>query len=187
MDKPTLKERKPVMDYHDMIDYIEKKYNITVRDYNRTFESSRDFTKETGLNVFLCPDISGKYKPEWQSPGYEGWTIIEGGLRSGSKKRIKATEQEYKEQFQEYYDICSEFKQWKIKNNISEVYLDYWHWLLDKQFYDVNNGSTEYWNIKGILDDKDTPEWVYTITKYVYDEFKDNLDKDGGIEVLIEW
>jgi hypothetical protein len=94
MKKPTPLKRESLLDYHDIINYIEEKYDIYVRDYNKTFECSKDFEKETGLNVFKCPDVSGKYNPDWQEEGYEGWTIIEGGIRNGSGKRIKATKEQ---------------------------------------------------------------------------------------------
>lgn len=186
MKKPTPLKREPLLDYHDMINFVEEKYDIKVNDYNKTFKCAIDFKKQMGLNVYLSPDVSGKYVPEWQEEGYEGWTIIEGGLRNIDGKRIKATKEEYDEQFKEYYAICGEFKQWKVENNVSETYLNYWHWMIDGQFQDIHNGSTAYWNLKDILDG-DNPEWVIEITRYVYDEFKEHLDKDGGLEVIVEW
>ena len=42
-------------------------------------------------------------------------------------------------------------------------------------------------NITEIIEDKKTPSWVKEITQLIYDEFKDDLDKDGGLEVWISW
>lgn len=58
--------------------------------------------------------------------------------------------------------------------------------MLDGQFEDIYNGSTVYWNLKEILDEEN-PEWVKEITQYVYNEFKEYLDEEGGFNVLIEW
>ena len=65
---------------------------------------------------------------------------------------------------------------------------DYWHWLIDNEFYNLSNGSEQYWNMKDILDDDDlAPDWVKKITQLFYDEFKDHLDEDGGMHVLVQW
>jgi hypothetical protein len=109
--KPTPKERKPILDFHEVIRFIEKKHKIDVRDY------------------------AGKFK---------------GGSMD------------------------------------DKPYLDYWHWLIENHFYDVNNGCERHWDIKFILEG-DGPDWVKEITQLVYDEFKDNLDKDGGVDVNIWW
>ena len=66
-------------------------------------------------------------------------------------------------------------------------YLDYWHWMIDNQFYELHNGSEQYWDIKGILEGESTPDWVREITQLVFDEFKEQLDENGGMEVYISW
>lgn len=37
MEKPTLKQREPIMNYDEMISYVQDKYNIQVRDYKGLF------------------------------------------------------------------------------------------------------------------------------------------------------
>jgi hypothetical protein len=102
MEKPTKHKRKEVMDYHEMIKFINEKYSIDTRNYK----------------------------------GH-----------------------------------------------------DYWHWMLDNGFYEVSNGGTDIFELKDILDDEDgdKPEWVLEITKLIYDEFIDELDEDGSVEVLLSW
>lgn len=182
MNKPTPKVRQPIMDYHEMIDFVEKKYEFDTRDYKGKHKLYIPFEKETGINVYKCPDVSGK-----QEGTYKGWMIYEGGLIKGTRK-IKATEKEYKEQFQEYYANCGQFEKWKKDKGYGDIpYLDYWHWLMERCFQEVSNGSDNYFNVKEIIDDAETPEWVREITQKIYDEFKDSLDKNGGLEVHIEW
>lgn len=72
--------------------------------------------------------------------------------------------------------------------NKDAPYQDYWHHLLDGQFAFVERGTVQYWNLEDMLDEEeDTPEWVKTITQYVYDEFVNELDADGGFEVWVNW
>ncbi len=117
MNKPLPKTRT-MMDFHEMIHFVEKKYKIDVRDYAGKFKETKSVSDD---------------KP----------------------------------------------------------YLDYWHWMIENHFYEVNNGCDMYWNILGILgkneDYEEGPDWVKEITQLVYDEFKDNLDSDGGLMVHIEW
>jgi len=117
MNKPIPTKRKDIFIFHDMMDYIEKKYNFDMHDY--------------------------------------------------AKKYSDKTAQD-------------------------NPYLNYWHWLIGNCFYELSNGCERYWNILEILEgdpgyEHDTPDWVKEITQMVYDEFKDDLDKDGGIEVYISW
>lgn len=109
--KPGKITRPEVMDYHEMVDFIENKYKIGVRDYHKTYSKDND-----------------DYEP----------------------------------------------------------YMDYWHWLCD-YFCEVTNGGTCYWGLKEIIEDEDYPKWIKEITQLFYDEFKDELDEDGGVEVLISW
>ncbi len=47
MDKPTKQIVKPPMiDYHKMIHFIEKKYNIQVRDYHEHYDKSKPDWRE---------------------------------------------------------------------------------------------------------------------------------------------
>jgi hypothetical protein len=193
MEKPAKKKRSPLMNYHDMVRFVEEKYNIDVRDYNGLFggtnkESHFDkYQRITGdcmpFGNNAYPDVSGKYNKEWQEEGYEGWTIIRDG------ERIKATKKQYDEDFKLIHAQYKRYQKWEQENPENEApeYLDYWHWLLNNHFCDVRNPCEEYFNMTEILEDEETPDWVKEITQKFYDEFKDDLDKDGGIEVHISW
>jgi hypothetical protein len=188
MEKPKLKQRSSILDYHEVIHFIEKKYNIDTRDYASLF--GHGGKKEGHFEVYQrvtgdkmpCgyPDVSGKYIPDWQEPGYEGWTIIRNG------EKIKATKEEYDADFKLIHDHYKRYQEW-VKTNPEPPYLDYWHWLLDRCFCEIHNGSTAYWNVMDIIKDKKTPDWVKEITQKVADEFGEYFDKDGCVEVLIEW
>lgn len=110
--KPKKEVREPVINYLDMVKYIEKKYKIGTRSYHEKY----------------------------------------------SKKN----------------------KDWK-------EYMDFWHWMLGNCFYEIHNPCDCYWNMKEIIEDEDTPNWIKEITQLFYDNFKDDLDEDGGLEVHISW
>lgn len=185
MEKPTLVYEKPSLVYDEVIAYIEYKYNINTYDYAKKFDSS-DFEKETGLNPWKCPNISGKYVEEWQEDGYEGWTIYEGSLLTGnSGKKIKATKEQYEAQFQEYYEVCRLFEQWKKDNNISDEYLNFWHWMIDYWCEEVSEGVVQLWDIKNIISSNTTPIWVKEITQYILDEFGEYLEDDKYLRVKL--
>ncbi len=112
MEKPKPESRKPILNYLDMVKFIESKYNIKVRDYHETYNKENE---------------------DWLS------------------------------------------------------YLDYWHWLVDSHFYEVHNPCDCYFHITEIIKDKSVPNWVKEITQLFHNEFKDDLDKDGGLEVHISW
>jgi hypothetical protein len=191
MDKPTKKVVKnPMLNYSDIIDFIEEKYNIKTRDYAGLF-GSKD--KESHFNQYqritedkmpfgngIYPDSSGKNKQEWVEDGYEGWTVFRNG------QRIKATKEEYDDDYKLIHEQFQRYTEWS-KTNPEPPYLDYWHWLLGKCFSDITNDSSAYFNVKEILEDDETPKWVKEITQLIYDEFKDELDSEGGTEVWISW
>jgi hypothetical protein len=191
MIKPIPKQIKaPMLDYHDVIHFVEDKYKIETRDYANLFGKNGKvghfgkYQEITGDKMPFgngaYPDVSGKYQANWQEPGYEGWTVIRNG------KKVKATKDEYDADFKLIHDQFKRYQEWS-KDNKEPPYLDYWHWLLDHCFYEVSNPSSQYMNITEILKDKKTPSWVKEITQLIYDEFKDELDKDGGLEVWISW
>lgn len=65
-------------------------------------------------------------------------------------------------------------------------YLDFWHWLLDRCFYDVHNPSHQFLNVDEMLEDPETPEWARQILKLIKIEFQD-LFRDRGLDVWICW
>ena len=78
-------------------------------------------------------------------------------------------------------------KTYKDPTGATHEYLDYWHWITDHSMTEVRNDTYDYWNLKDILDSETAPHWVKEITQLCYDEFEDELDKDGGVEVWISW
>lgn len=72
------------------------------------------------------------------------------------------------------------------KGNEVPEYLDYWLWLNTYEFQDTEIGKKSYWDVKGIMQDDSTPEWVSEITQLIHKEFKSRLDSEGGLFVLIE-
>ena len=164
--KPTAKIRKPIMDYHEMIHFVEKKYNFDVRDYAGKHKRQSQWMTLTGKGLYNAPrNYAGNF--------YD-------------RDNKKVSEDDYKKAFEDYRADSNEFAEWnKLQGELP--YLDYWHYLTDRCFSEINNGSTAYWDVKDILENEDAPIWVKEITQKVYDEFKDDLDEDGSIEVLIEW
>jgi len=66
-------------------------------------------------------------------------------------------------------------------------YLNYWHWLKDNIFDLISNGCIEIWGVTNILEYDDTPMWVKEITQLVHDEFKEYLDEEGCLNIMIKW
>jgi len=59
----------------------------------------------------VYPDVSGKYRKEWeQEEGYEGWTITRGG------KKVKATKEEYDADFKLIHEQYARYQEWCKKN-----------------------------------------------------------------------
>lgn len=177
--KPT---KKKIMDdmfhYHDIIDFIEKKYNINVRDYaNRHSNKGKEshFQKYQRLTGDRMP-FNGHYP---DSPGNKYRVYRDG-------KMVQVSKDIYDDDIKQIHDHYKRYQQW-TRTNPEPSYLDYWHWLLDHCFSEVSNGSAQYWNIEEIIEDEDTPVWVIEITKLVQKEFKENLDTDGGLKVWISW
>lgn len=170
MNKPKPIVREPILDYNDVIDYIEEKYNIDTRDYAGKFNGKgKKKIKELEDN-WLEVNGYGQYKHVLNKP-------------KGSKKDWEEGSEEIRIRVEINTRIRDEEKDWE------EIvpYLDYWHWMLDNNFDNVSNGCNQYWGVMGILESETTPKWVKEITQLVYDEFKEYLDEDGGFEVYIWW
>lgn len=183
--KPKPKTRTPILDYHEVIDFIETKYEIQTRDYLNKFGEEDHFDMYQrimndpmpfGNNIY--PDESGKHL------GFKNeWTIYRNG------KRIEATKEEYEADFKLIHEQYERYNKWCDENpeNKPPEYLDYWHWMIEHQWTELHNGSEQYWFLSEILEDEETPAWVKEITQLVYNEFKEHLDEYGGLGVYIEW
>lgn len=185
LTKPTAHKRDPIMDFNEMIDYVEQKHSIRVCDYLGLFgtkdkESHFDeYCRVTGdaqPNDGFYPDCSlpkGKFLTG-------GLTVVRNGVRRA------ASQEEHDADFKLIHEQYCRYQKWS-KTNPEPEYLNYWHWLIENHFYNVHNPCEERWCLKDILDDEDTPDWVKEITQLVYDAFVDDLEEDGGIEVDISW
>lgn len=173
--KPIPIERKDVMDYNDIMHYIDNKYDIQNRDYKH----------KKDINHYE------KYQKEMDDPIPFGNGVYPDTLEGTFKvyrngEMISASKDEYESDFKLIHDQYKRYQGW-CKFNPEPDNLDYWHWLLNNQFEEVDNGCTKHWNILEIINEKETPEWARTITQLVYDEFKDNCDDDGCLEVILSW
>ncbi len=81
-------------------------------------------------------------------------------------------------------DGSDDFDRW-LDDNVP--FQDYWGWLIKNIFLDVMNGEIRYWDLRRILGDEESPEWVKEITQRVHDEFSDCFDGEGGLEVEVSW
>lgn len=175
LEKPVPEIRTPIMDYHKMMDYIEKKYDIKVRDYDGIEKRKDQYQKDNNVCLYASPrKYGGKYHIPFKK---EDGSF--GGYREGTK-------QEYDEGFKEYRRISTEYVEWEKTQPVLQR-LDYWMWLLTEHFGgDCPNGSDHYINIDEILEDEETPEWAKEITQLIQDEFEEHLD-DGGLDVHVWW
>lgn len=180
MRKPTPVQRKALLEYEDIIAFVEKKYDIDTRDYagkhngkggESHFQKYERITGDVVSHLFY-PDCSGRNG---------GKTV----MRNGKKR--PATEEEYRADFDLIHKQYQRYLKWCKKNPENEPppYLDYWHWIIENQFDSPSEGTEQYWDLKDILEDETTPDWVKDITQKVYDEFKEYVDESGGIEVLV--
>lgn len=169
MNKPEPVIRQPILNYQDIIDYIEEKYNIDTGDYAERFGGKgRDKINQL-RDQWLKDNGYWKYKYVLNKP-------------KGSKEDWAKDSEEMKLRVEINEKIWKEESNWEKQ----VPYLDYWHYILDAQFCDVSNGCTQYWSLSPILE-YDAPEWVKEITQLIYDEFKEYTDEDGGFEVYISW
>ena len=184
MDKPIKIPRPSVMDYNEIIDFIEDKYKIQTRDYSYLVGEEAHFDKYIreendpmpfGKGVY--PDVSGIPKVLGK---YDGWTVTRDGIKRNSTKK------EYDEDFKLIHEQYKRYQLWS-ETNPEPPYLDYWHWMYENHWPEVRSGSIEWYPILDIIENSETPEWVSEITQLVYDEFEDDLDDQGGFDVLIEW
>lgn len=149
-------------DYHEVIDYIEKKYNIDVRDYAKSHEHFPNWLKLVGENppnYPICPNNI--------------YQVNVNGVMT------KITKEEYDIRFKEIHDQYKRFKNWCDKNP-EPPYLDFWHWYIEN--HEIHNGCYSNFNLKYYLNNSSTPEWIREITQLIYNEFQKEKMK-----FWIEW
>lgn len=181
MNKPTAKPREPLLNFHEIIKFIEEKYKINTRDYLNLFgtkdRSESHFHKYQKITGDVEP-FGGHY-PDCPENTFRIYK--DGKMINVSKEEYDADFKLIHEHYQRYLNWCQENPE-----NTPPKYLDYWHWLIDDCFSEVRNGSEQYWTIVDILEG-DAPQWVKDITQLVYNEFKEELDNYGGLDVWISW
>lgn len=68
-----------------------------------------------------------------------------------------------------------------------QPYQDVWHWLLDNDFSEISNGSIRSIS-NDCLTDAETPDYVKTVVKAIFDEVKDHPALDGDtVHFWVEW
>lgn len=173
MNKPKPVARQPVIDYHEIIDYIEKKYNINVRDYAGKFHGKGYELKQ-------------KLRDEWlEENGYSNFKYV---LTVPDSKKAREDWDRDSKEIDLRIEINTKMSESGFDKKLDELvpYLDHWHWMLD-YFGDISNGCDRYWCLESILEQPRTPDWIKEITQLVHDEFVDDLDEEGGLEVHISW
>lgn len=164
-----------MLDYHDMIEYIEQKYNIKTRGYGRRKEDHFDrYQRLTGDKM---PFGSNKYPYS-----------LDGQLMSyRDGKRVPVTKEEYDADFELIHEHYARYQEW-CKQNPEPPYLDYWHWLLEHCFSEMANPSHQVIPVREILDVEDwAPEWVKQITLFIQKEFHHDIDDEGCLDVWVSW
>lgn len=165
MKKPEPVQRKPVLMFYDMVNYINKKYNINIRDYANRKENNGKYCNGDYPITAWC-----------KKHGYD-YTALEGNLI-----RAEQTEENIKK-LKLRYKLSKEFNTAPDRYEFERPYLSYWDFLTNNYV----NPTEEYWNLKEIIENKENENWVIEITKLFYEEFKEYTDKDGGFNILIDW
>jgi len=169
MKKPKPVQRKPVLIFYNMINYINKKYNINIRDYANKNENKGKYCNGDYPIVAWC-----------KKHGYD-YTVLEESYKYPYEdpKVLKIINERVRlnELFSNAID----------RYEFERPYLDYWHFLLNNPFTVENNPTEEYWNLREIIENEENEDWIIEITKLFYEEFKEYLDEDGGLNVLISW
>jgi len=89
----------------------------------------------------------------------------------------------HREPIYDYHEVIKYIeKKYMIKTRgYNGTTLDFWHWLLDKCFDNVNNGSEHSIDIRYWLDHLEEDDWQREILQLIYNEFQEN-DMDFWIE-----
>lgn len=165
MDKPKKEYRvNPTYDYHEVIDYIEEKYNINTRDYANRHKHFLNWLKlmnEEPPNYPICP--GSKYQVN-----------INGEM-------VDITKEDYDARYKVIHEQYARFNEW-CKSNPEPLYLDFWHWLIENDFEDIHNGSHTTLNIRYWLDKLDEDDWQREILQLICSEFKED-----DMEFWVEW
>ena len=171
-----------MIDYNKIIETIESKHDIEVRDYAGLFSSKAH--KEGHFNLYerITGDFMpfGGCYPDVSGSNDGGYTVIHNG------ERREATKKEYDEDFKKIHDQYERYQLWSA-DNPQPPYLDYWHWLLENSIHEVANGCNRAWEVKKIVEDKTNPAWVVEITNFIIDEFKADITDGGELEIYICW
>lgn len=134
-----------VVDYHELIEHIEKKHGINTRDYGGKYSIKTKEEKELLLKEWLKAEgYEGKEyvlnKPEGSNQDWE-----QGSYEMNLRIEINGKRRGFDRELDDKYP-----------------YLDYWHEICDN----INRGGVSYLD----LSDESKPSWVCEINKMLRDE-----------------
>jgi len=140
-NKPEQFQNK-YFEYLDIKNYIENKYNINFNDYLNSEQYKDKWCKENG-------NISLTATPRHYGGKYYAWINLKGN-------NVEVTEEEYKKQWKNYYDIYAKYRKWiETQPNIEK--LDYDKYMSSRDFSEIRNGSFCHWFLKEIIEDSNNP------------------------------
>lgn len=158
-------EKKTISFYHynDIIDYIERKYNIDTRDYYNRYKNfpivTKDVCERLGVNSEdLEEDLSKAEKDD-----------LEVKRKLDARRKVN----ECRAQIMDAkYPYC-----------------DFWHQYCDKI---SGNGSWLYLTFDCLFDNEEdsgeeVPKWQKEILQLIYNEFKEELEDNEYLKVWVEW
>lgn len=164
MKKPVKIDQNPLYDYNEVVEFIEDKYNIKTRDYSASSNHFPNWLKLMNEKAPVYPI----------SPNYVYQVMIDGEM-------VKITKEEYDARFDEIHKQFARYMEW-CKANPEPPYHDFWHWLTDNDFQDINNGCKATLCVKYWLENLEEDDWKRKILQLIYDEFHED-----EMEFWIEW
>lgn len=160
MTKPKAKQRDPILDYHEMIEFLEEKYNFQSRDYLNSLQKNHQ--------IYL----------KWIGDNYPGFSHVM-DAPEGSKKDWPKDSPEMAKRI----EINTAYNEYIRKNKDLEVpYLDFWHIHCDSL---TGNGS-ELYICLDIEEYQTKDKWCAPILEYIKAEFAEYVEEDC-INTWVEW
>lgn len=163
MKKPVPEKRQALLNYNDMIDYIEKKYKIDTRDYAGSHKPEtrdrclREACKQVGADYEIVnEDLT---KADEKNPGVEKKLEI--------RRKIYDIYDKLLPPYQDFWHLYS----LSISGNGSEMYIGFEELEDDHEYYP---GEEPY------------PEWAKEILRLIKKEFGKYI-KDNELWCWVEW
>lgn len=179
--KPKPKKvTKEHLDYHDMIEYLEKKYDFESRGFSGIPSQKKEDHFVTYQRVMNDPmPFNGMY------PGESPLSALQSGkiyTKPEGKKMIPCSKQEYDDAYKLIHDHYQRYKTWCVTNP-ETPYMDFWHYLCDIND-ELHNGS--YISIpKKVRDTDITPEHSIEMFKELKKQYKNDKKMQKDLDILI--